>query len=187
MAPEQQLQKKLVAGALATPFVVILLVAAITEFLWLPKAQPIPFPHDKHAGMREIDCQYCHRGVTEGDHATVPSVQDCKSCHDNLSEVITVNGQEKAMSLYESRPETVGVLKQYIDERKSIEWFKVYDLPEHVKFTHKVHTAVFDCAECHGDVAKESEITLQQRPTMGWCVSCHRANNMSVDCSVCHR
>lgn len=187
MAQEEILQKKLVRLILITPILIVLGMAIYAEIMWLPKEQPIAFPHDLHAGTRQIDCQYCHRGSRDGYIAGVISVQDCWACHRTLVEK---NAEGKVVPMHENsaRPELVKFFKQYVEQRRDIEWFKYYDLPEHVKFAHKAHIAAgFDCAQCHGDVAQMKTIQMQQRPTMGWCVSCHRANDAPVDCTTCHR
>ena len=51
--------------------------------------QPIDFPHTVHAGAVEdggigLDCTFCHRNVTEGAAATVPSVEQCMFCHSQV-------------------------------------------------------------------------------------------------------
>lgn len=187
MAPERILQRNIVRAVLSAPLILVTLVFLYTEFMWFDKPQPIEFPHDKHAGIRGIDCQYCHRGSRDGYNAGVPSVQDCWSCHQGLVEK---EGEAAGVPLHDEstgRKELQKLVK-YVSNKRDIKWFKYYDLPEHVKFSHKSHiNAGFDCAQCHGDVAEMKVIKMQQRPTMGWCVSCHRANDASVDCTTCHR
>jgi hypothetical protein len=143
--------------------------------------QPLAFPHDLHAGTRQIDCKYCHRGTDKGMHAGVPSVQDCWQCHQNLlgkgTSGVEVIKQESVNKM----------LKQYVETKKEITWFKLYDMPEHVKFPHKAHiNAGLDCTECHGDVKTMKVVTLKNRTHMGWCIECHRRKNAPYDCSVCH-
>lgn len=187
MAPEEKLQKILVRGILLTPVVIVVLMTIYTEFAWkgywwfTPAEQPIAFPHSLHAGVRGIDCAYCHRGANNGYAAGVPSVTDCWQCHQGLT------AKDPSGKLVGERPE-VEKLKSYVDNHKEIKWFKYYDMPEHVKFSHKAHiNAGFQCAECHGDVAAMTAIKMKEKPVMGWCVSCHRANNAPTDCTTCHR
>jgi hypothetical protein len=85
-------------------------------------------------------------------------------------------------------------VKAHYDERKPIEWVKVFDLPDHVYFTHKVHVRVgeelnqlngrgFTCQTCHGEIEKMDRVgmkkwddALNNRPlTMGWCLNCHKS------------
>lgn len=189
MAPEEKLQKTLVRLALLTPIVIVVAMTIYSELAWkgywffTPAAQPINFPHDLHAGERGIDCAYCHRGANDGNYAGVPSVTDCWQCHQGLVGE-SPNGSGGAVI---DRPE-VKKLKGYVDNRRDIKWFKYYDMPEHVKFSHKAHiNKGFQCAECHNDVTQMTEIKMKQKPTMGWCVSCHRANDGPTDCTTCHR
>ena len=39
--------------------------------------QPIAFSHALHAGLYELDCQYCHAGAERRRHARVPSGSVC--------------------------------------------------------------------------------------------------------------
>jgi cytochrome c2 len=48
--------------------------------------QPIKFPHDIHAGIDKIDCQYCHSGAAKSKHANIPSVNTCMNCHKGIKE-----------------------------------------------------------------------------------------------------
>lgn len=49
--------------------------------------QPIKFSHELHAGIHEIDCQFCHDGARRSKHAVIPPVQTCMSCHSAVREV----------------------------------------------------------------------------------------------------
>lgn len=187
MAPEEKLQQTLVRLVLLTPVVIVVAMTIYSELAWkgywwfAPAQQPIAFPHKEHAGIRGIDCAYCHRGAENGVYAGVPSVTDCWQCHQGLV------GEGSNGGPIIDRPE-VQKLKGYVDDRREIKWFKYYDMPQHVKFVHKAHiNAGFACAECHGDVAEMGAIKMKQKPTMGWCVSCHRVNNGPTDCTTCHR
>lgn len=187
MAPEEKLQQTLVRLVLITPVLIVVAMTIYSELAWKgywffnQPHQPIEFPHKLHAGVRGIDCAYCHRGAEKGYSAGVPSVTDCWQCHQGLV------GPGTSGEPVIDRP-GVQQLKQYVDNRREIKWFKYYDMPEHVKFAHKAHVnAGFACAECHGDVANQTVIEMKQKPTMGWCVSCHRANNGPTDCTSCHR
>ena len=44
--------------------------------------QPIAFSHKLHAGKYQIECQYCHTGVTKSKSANIPSHPIfCMNCH----------------------------------------------------------------------------------------------------------
>jgi len=43
--------------------------------------QPIKFSHATHAGLHQIDCQYCHDGARRSKHAVIPAANTCMNCH----------------------------------------------------------------------------------------------------------
>ncbi len=43
--------------------------------------QPIKFSHKTHAGMQQIDCQYCHDGARRSKHSVIPAANTCMNCH----------------------------------------------------------------------------------------------------------
>ncbi len=43
--------------------------------------QPIKFSHATHAGLNEIDCQYCHDAAKRSQHAMIPDAGTCMNCH----------------------------------------------------------------------------------------------------------
>ena len=188
MAPEK-LQKLLVRTALLASVVIVVCLTFYSEMNWKGywgyAEQPIPFPHNKHVAAG-IQCQYCHRGAsTEGYQAGVPSVTDCYQCHRGMVEDGLNPGKPESL-----RPGVKTLIKDYVEQRRDVEWFKYYDMPEHVKFPHKAHiNAGLECTECHGNVENFGYETfkMKQKPTMGWCVSCHRSKGASQDCTACHR
>jgi hypothetical protein len=140
--------------------------------------QPINFSHKIHAGDNQIPCLYCHVGANKGPVATVPAVRTCMGCHKMVAA---------------GKPE-IQKLKGYWDRQQPIPWAKVYDLPDHVRFTHKRHVlAGIACQRCHGPVQEMPAIRLQQTLNMGFCVSCHKQHlndkhtPASLDCSTCHK
>ncbi len=148
--------------------------------------QPIPFSHAHHAGLWQIDCQYCHSGTDRSRAAGVPSVELCMGCHNQFS------------PLYDEL-EGIQILKEHWNERKPIEWAQIHRLPEHVKFRHNRHVAAgVECQQCHGPVERLDKLYLvpdtkwwayglpTQKLEMGWCIKCHRENEVSQDCLTCH-
>jgi hypothetical protein len=139
--------------------------------------QPIAFPHGKHAGEFQIDCQYCHFSAERSVDAGIPPVASCMGCH---SVVVGRN-----------QPEEVQKLRDFWQRGEAIPWVRIYKVPDHVKFPHMRHVAAdagaLECQECHG-VVEEMEVIeeVEQPLKMGWCVDCHRQNEASVDCTVCH-
>ena len=77
-------------------------------------------------------------------------------------------------------------------------WAKVHNLADFVFFDHRSHVgAGFACATCHGPVDAMARVRQFSDLSMGWCVNCHRASNLSglpdgrpaaasTDCSTCH-
>ncbi|WP_236974961.1 cytochrome c3 family protein [Membranihabitans maritimus] len=43
--------------------------------------QPIKFSHKTHAGLHQIDCQYCHDGARRSKHSVIPATNTCMNCH----------------------------------------------------------------------------------------------------------
>lgn len=136
--------------------------------------QPIPYSHQLHAGQYKIDCKFCHVGAEVSRHASVPSLNICMNCHQNISTV--------------GKPALVQLQKAYFDN-KPVEWAKVHLLPDHVKFNHAAHVRKGkQCQECHGAIETMPVVSQHSSLSMGWCINCHRQpeNNASVSCGTCH-
>ena len=43
--------------------------------------QPIKFSHATHAGVNQIDCNYCHDGARRSKHSVIPAANTCMNCH----------------------------------------------------------------------------------------------------------
>jgi hypothetical protein len=90
-----------------------------------------------------------------------------------------------------NNPEEVQKLRDFWQRGEPIPWVRIYKVADHVKFPHMRHVAKdagdFECQECHGTVEEIGVIEEVEQPLrMGWCVDCHRQNEASVDCTVCH-
>lgn len=139
--------------------------------------QPIAFPHDTHAGDFQIDCEYCHFSAERSVDAGIPPVATCMGCH------TVIQGRND--------PEEVNKLREYWQNGESIPWVRIYKVADHVRFPHMRHVALdagnLECQECHGTVEEMEVIEEVEQPLkMGWCVECHKENDASVDCTVCH-
>ncbi|MBW2148478.1 MAG: cytochrome c3 family protein [Deltaproteobacteria bacterium] len=134
--------------------------------------QPIPFSHRVHAGDKEISCRFCHPFVERSSRAGIPAMTKCLFCHSR----IIVN-----------HPEIVK-LRNYVENNKPVIWRRIFWIADHVKFNHQPHvSAGFDCAECHGDV-KSMDRLMPVDLKMGFCVTCHRENDVNLDCWLaCHK
>lgn len=134
--------------------------------------QPIAFSHVTHVAKNNIECQYCHSGVSKSPFATIPSVETCMGCH----KLIKTDSPE------------IQKLKNHYDEKRPVEWEPVNNLPEHVYFTHEWHIkAGIGCQNCHGQVQQMDVVEKVSSLKMGFCVSCHRENGASIDCLICHQ
>ena len=153
--------------------------------------QPIQFSHKHHAGLYEIDCQYCHSGTDRSRAAGVPSVELCMGCHTQFSKDY-------------DELEGIRILKQHWEEKRPIEWELIHRLPEHVQFKHNRHVAAgVACEQCHGPIQSMHKVYLvpdtkrvnllpAAKLKMGWCLDCHWQENAagvqkaSDDCLTCH-
>lgn len=177
------------AGKIGIP--VILILGFFWVMMGMPPAarigfapeQPIHYSHKLHAGDYNIDCQYCHTGVTTGKKAGVPPVSVCMNCHGSVG--------------FESE-ELNNLRDNYYYENKSPEWIRVHNMPDHVRFSHAPHINRLSkkgeptkevCKQCHGDVASMEVVEQVESLNMGFCVDCHEQNEelgAKINCSTCH-
>ncbi|MCY2928967.1 MAG: cytochrome c3 family protein [Planctomycetota bacterium] len=155
---------------------VLLPLTAWGFYLYYPSgigpAQPISFSHRVHAGDKRISCLFCHEGALDTPRAGVPPLQTCMLCHERV--IIT-------------HPEIVK-LRTHWENQQPVEWVRVNDVPDFVFFNHSLHVRKgVDCGRCHGDVAAMDRVDMPWALNMGFCVQCHRDNNVSHDCLICHR
>jgi cytochrome c2 len=133
-------------------------------------AQPIAFSHKIHAGQYEIDCKYCHVGVMKGKSATIPSVNICWNCHNQIREgSITGKG------------EIAKIVKAY-ETNTPIEWVRIHNLPDLAYFNHAQHVNVGgqECQTCHGEIQTMDVVRQHSLLTMGWCIDCHRKTDVNT-------
>lgn len=133
--------------------------------------QPIPFSHQLHAGVKAIDCYYCHPYVDRSIHPGLPAVEKCLHCHNYI---IANHPQiQKEHNYYNSDTPTP--------------WVKVYELAEHVLFNHQRHIKKeVACESCHGEV-REMDRLKSHRFKMGFCIECHREKKANLGCWLaCH-
>ena len=147
--------------------------------------QPIFYSHKVHAGINQINCQYCHIGVYQGKQATIPSVNICMNCHMAINEYkgekiyteegTEINGTEQIKQLYKYAGFEEG--KPWdANKAKPIEWARIHNLPDHVYFNHSQHVKAgkVQCQTCHGEIQKMDEVKQFTDLSMGWCINCHR-------------
>lgn len=145
--------------------------------------QPIPFSHALHAGKMKIDCEYCHSGVAQTRHASVPSVDTCMGCH----------------RVAKADQPSIRLLTEYFNQNIPIPWKRIHRMGDFVYFAHNVHiSAGIACQECHGDVESMEVVGQSKALTMGACLDCHRQvherlpqlKNVALgpeNCGACHR
>ncbi|MEN8248948.1 MAG: c-type cytochrome [Bacteroidota bacterium] len=136
---------------------------------YAPK-QPIAYSHKVHAGDYQIDCNYCHTGVTKSKNANIPSPNICLNCHSSIT-TGTNTGTTEIDKIFAA-----------VENNEPIEWVRVHNLPDLAYFNHAQHVAVgkLECEECHG-LIEEMEVVRQYADlTMGWCVNCHRDTELNT-------
>ena len=131
--------------------------------------QPVKFSHEIHAGQNATDCIYCHSYAPYSKSAGIPPENVCMNCH-----LLVRNGTRSGAC------EIAKVLSAY-ENKKPIEWVKVYNLPDHVFFSHAQHVSAggISCKECHGSVEKMTRISQVGDLSMGWCINCHRTRKVN--------
>jgi mono/diheme cytochrome c family protein len=135
---------------------------------YAPK-QPIAFSHKIHAGQYEIDCKYCHTGVMKGKSATIPTVNICMNCHNQIKSGTNTGEGE------------IGKIVRAYQENKPIEWVRIHNLPDLAYFNHSQHVNVagVECQTCHGPVQEMDVVRQHSLLTMGWCIDCHRKTDVN--------
>jgi mono/diheme cytochrome c family protein len=48
--------------------------------------QPIKFSHKLHAGLNQVNCQYCHSAAAKSKHSNIPSANVCMNCHKGVQQ-----------------------------------------------------------------------------------------------------
>lgn len=182
--------------------------------------QPIAFSHRLHAGEMGIDCAFCHTGTLRSRHAGLPATETCYGCHRFIQASSNDVRAEREMAKKEGRAERVVVSPEIrkiygalaLDENlepdsarraRPIEWIKVHNVGDFVFFDHHKHiNGGVECGRCHGPVETMERIRQTVDMNMGWCISCHRKENLAfntdvtmqkyveekagIDCAKCH-
>jgi len=120
--------------------------------------QPIPYSHKLHAGEMKIPCEFCHTAARRSQVAGVPPVSTCMGCH----KFVAVD-----------KP-AIRWLKSKHDKNEPVEWIRVHDLPDFVRWSHQPHIiAGVACEDCHGSVESMDVVAQHKTLKMNWCVECH--------------
>lgn len=164
----------LIRIALVLGVLVIVVVAGLfvmTGRTAASPAQPIAFSHKQHTQDLKIDCNFCHRNAAVGWQATLPAVETCMGCHSSVAT---------------EKPE-IKKLATYANDKREIEWARLWFVPQHVKFAHSPHIAAgVQCTDCHAQGNPPERWFQPYRPGMSWCVTCHAGRGGGTDCWTCH-
>lgn len=159
--------------------VLIFLFAFSLIFRFLPQEnpkQPIAYNHKVHIETAGLQCIDCHVSIEQRAFATLPSIEICQNCH--AGDPLTESEEEKK-------------LLTYIFEGKEIPWIKIYNVPDHVYFSHRRHIirGEVSCSECHGNINEFINPVSSQFMdiTMDNCIKCHEERKVTNDCLTCHR
>jgi len=138
--------------------------------------QPIQYNHNVHIEVAELTCLDCHVNVEKMPKATIPNIEVCQDCHSD--EPISESPEEEK-------------LLKYISEGNHIPWKQIYNIPDHVYFSHQRHVTIgeLECSLCHGDVENMTKPAASPVwiPTMDNCIECHKQHKVTYDCLACHR
>lgn len=176
-------------------FVVLMFVAFLGVWGWnvmwnvgvhdgYQPVQPIKFSHQIHAGVNQIDCQYCHGGAYKSKNASIPSANVCMNCHNTVTAADHYDGQTspdiaKIYKALDYDPAT----REYGDNPRPIEWVRIHNLPDFAYFNHSQHVSVagIECQTCHGPIETMEEVYQYSPLTMKWCIDCHNTTEVDTD------
>jgi mono/diheme cytochrome c family protein len=156
--------------------------------------QPIYYSHKVHAGINQINCQYCHSGAEKGRNAMIPSTNVCMNCHKGINEYTgaeehplvsddgdKINGTTEIKKLYEyagwdPTKKAYNMNNKGAIAAQPIPWVKIHNLPDHVFFSHATHVknGKIACQRCHGPIQEMDEVYQFSSLSMGFCINCHR-------------
>lgn len=143
---------------------------------WAQKdEQPIRYKHSIHITDAELECIDCHLNVEDQARASIPNIEMCGDCHDDLESEIV---EERKVA-------------EYVTKGVQIPWQQIHNVPDYAYFSHRRHVklAQIECITCHGDVAQMDQPFAKpyQEIKMKWCMDCHEQRAVSNDCYACHR
>jgi hypothetical protein len=133
-------------------------------------AQPIKFSHAVHAGQNKTDCNYCHYTARTSKTAGIPPGSVCLNCH-----FLVRNGTRSGAT------EIAKVLGA-LDEKRAVQWVRIYRLPDFVFFSHEQHVSAggITCDACHGNVKEMNRLYQVPDLSMGWCINCHKTRKVNL-------
>jgi hypothetical protein len=141
--------------------------------LMIGPLQPIPFSHRVHAGVKEINCRFCHPNVDRSANAGLPSLEKCFFCHKYI-----IRDHEE-----------IKAVERHLSTDTPVSWVRIFWVPDFTFFDHIPHVklAKLECSDCHGNVKSEDRLERVYFK-MEFCITCHRKKNAQLDCWLaCHR
>ena len=155
----------------------VVLVIGFIYFVYTPPAhrigpeQPISFSHQVHAGVKNIQCRFCHPYVDQSISPGIPPVEKCLYCHNYI-----IAGHPEIEKEH-----------RFYNTRKPTPWIKANYLAEHVLFNHQRHIKKdIQCQQCHGEIETLDRIRGRYF-FMEFCIQCHREKKANLDCWLaCH-
>lgn len=162
--------------ALNTLFILLLGVSLWVIAAWAKRSdQPIRYNHKLHVEDADLQCIDCHLNVENQARASIPNIEICGDCHDDLE---AENPEERRVA-------------EFVNKSTRIPWQQIHSVPDYAYFSHRRHVklAQIECTACHGDVAQMEMpfIEPNQEIKMAWCMDCHEQRAVSNDCYACHR
>ena len=175
-APIEEQPTRPWAGMLWLIVTALVLIAMLYLYYQYPQLnigpqQPIYFSHRVHAGVKEINCRFCHPFAEYSTQPGIPEVSKCFFCHNYIIPL---------------HPQLV-TERWHLETKTPVPWKRIYYVPDHVKFNHAPHIKKnIDCAVCHGDVKKLDRL-VPLAFQMKFCITCHRERKAQLDCWLaCH-
>jgi Cytochrome c7 and related cytochrome c/Class III cytochrome C family len=167
----QAARRKVMRNVVKIVLAAIAVAAGILAQTPEPPKQPLPFSHKLHVAQG-LKCEGCHVNPAPGEQMTFPATAKCMTCH---TEIAT----DKA---------AIKELNKYHRDNAAIPWVRIYQNPDWVWFSHRVHLeAGAKCERCHGAVAERDALWKEKPLTMESCMNCHRETNASNACNYCHQ
>lgn len=155
---------------------VLLIPAASIGYFFFPSpiVQPIQLNHKIHLeneppeGQEKITCKTCHKYYDTRIVAGIPSLKTCLSCH-------TTSSNKK-----EDKPEMEKLL-EFGKRDEEISWKRIYDLPDHVFFSHRRHTSIPHYST-EGEAAESQKVSEDEETEKEG----DKRIREPIQCEVCH-
>lgn len=189
-------------------FFILCLVVSLGSFGWMgmwntgvhtgyQPVQPIKFSHELHAGVNQIDCQYCHSGAFKSKNASIPSLNVCMNCHKQVQGRDNHDGNisPEIQKIYNALGYDADNMTYDKSKEKPVEWVRIHNLPDFAYFNHSQHVVVGEeairkekglqpnepvCFACHGPVDTMEEVYQYSPLTMKWCINCHNSAELDT-------